>query len=170
MLFCIEQLWKNNEKANHMKKIVFALLIIAAWGYYQQPGNTKTGIAVYSELRLKLLSTSSSREVELVAIVKRDTSENCEVAKTWFKKTILHCTKDTDCEVVKNTCAYDIPKQYMKMFREEPARTTYLKAANPAINREAVLLFWGLNDEEASKFCSTIYGKIKNREILAKCI
>ena len=160
-----------------MGKVISILVLIAiVWGYQQhwKTGRAKTGVAVYSELRAKLSSSSNWRELEFVGIVKRDASEDCEAAKTWFEKSVLHCTEQAECQVVKNTCSYDIPKRYMKMFQGEPARTTYLKAVNPSLAREAILLFWGLTDEEAVEFCAKMQARAqaraKNEAVSSQCI
>jgi len=158
-----------------VKNIIFVVAFVttAVWGYQSKIGNAKTGIDAYSEVRFKLSNELSSREIELVVFVKRDTRDSCEEMKSWVSEAIIQCTDLADCQVIKNTCAFDIPNRYMKMFKGQPARTTYLRATNESLDRSLVLLFWGLNDAEADQWCSDLYDKItvnNKRRISAQCL
>ena len=158
-----------------MKKvIIFGVLILAGfWGYENKTSLVKTGVPAYNEVRMILWS--GSREVELVGISKRDSSETCASGKQWLSESILNCSKQDFCKIKESRCVEEVSEQYTAMFNEEPASTRYLKLSNSSNSKEGILLFWGLNDSEANKFCSTVKEKSLKRAtgnsgFSAKCI
>jgi len=154
--------------------IIIAIIAGCVWYFTQNNSNNRlTGISEYNEVRMHL--DAGSRTIKMVTYIKRDSSDNCELAKVWWVESTLRCAANTNCTMKKNQCVDDIPSQYKKMFEEKTTDTTYLKASNSMLHREAVMIFWGLSKKESDEVCSAINKQLnklssKNKHFSHRCI
>ncbi len=162
-----------------MKKLIIIIIVLFSvnWAYsnkekIMKTGNKKTGVTAYNEIRMKYLNIS--RDIELVSFIKRDSGEACKYASEWFSKRVLNCVGNEQCKVLKNRCIAQVPARYQKMFNEEKASTIYFKAEEKDDDKAAIILFWGLNNQEAQQACNLIKSGAEKRpaskDVVLKCI
>lgn len=125
----------------------------------------------YAESRFKI--SAGSREIESVMYARMTEWDKCEEWLTHYQDDIVKsCPK---CEVTRTSCDADPKPLYLRMFDNQKSHTTYLSMEREGeAFRKAVLVFWGLNADEAKIVCQNVKHDLEKQKgevrITAQCI
>jgi len=137
--------------------IVLGLIIMAAQKYRTQHGSATLGAGrpVYEgfwEMRLKI--QAGSRDFEFVAVGDKPLQEECDggEAKLGLAK---FCTAANHCTKQAFQCEHEAQPRYVRMLDQQPASLHYLhyNVETPEGPRRAVLVGWGMTEEESQQVC-----------------
>jgi hypothetical protein len=77
------------------------------------------------------------------------------------------------CTEVNYQCKTEIDSQYKAMFDKKPARVYYMHLEHKTEPLQAIVLFWGLTDEEAKAACNYLLNGIDTKNGIpanARCV
>lgn len=150
-----------------MWKVVVAVLVLGfiAYRFVDKPGGGALGLtdrsAVYEGyVEVRMVMKSGQREIELVAVEERPDASDCDKPETATRlKSLCPTGRDISCTLKSLECVREVEPRYRKMLDQQPVSVHYAHlvadrgAAGP---RRAVLLGWGMTEQESQLLCSAI--------------
>lgn len=149
-----------------MWKVMVAVLVLGfiAYRFADRPaanGPAAVGAgAVYEGfVEVRMLMQSGQREIELVAVEERPDARDCEKPETATRlKSLCPTGRGISCSVKSLECVRDVEPRYRKMLEQQPVSVHYahLQVDGAAGPRRAVLLGWGMTEQESQLLCSAV--------------
>lgn len=156
-----------------MGRIIGIILVAIAVWYYLAGSNKRPEPEkiAYSEGRFHF--TEDGRDVEIVVVSERGAEENCS-SELLFGSASDLCSEEFRCSPAEFVCKNELDERYRGMLNKETAIVTYLHFEDLASGLRAVVIFWGVSQEESEKICPILIKNLeKNKDIrgiAAECI
>lgn len=171
-----------------MNKLLIILLFLIVGGTfaYNQYLKSQTNIAlqksslitssspVYSTVDVKF--SEGSRDVTTKLVFEFPSLERCESEsknKEGFLKSYeSRCEQDGTCQSVNmSSCAGFVDAKYKGMLNKEFSGTHFLHVSAKRIPDErGVIVFWGLNDDEAKSMCDYLDKRNTSEQMNSVCV
>ena len=150
-----------------MNKVLFILLVVIVGGVlaFNHFSSSKSGDdevvgtsheLTYSMLNMKL--SSGSRDFNLKAVMEFPSQKACEKSRQSYSSLVQNfksmCEATTGCQALDDTaCSSYVEDKYLSMLNKEKRDIYYVHMQGTKKER-GVIVFWGLNDEEAKQICA----------------
>ena len=109
--------------------------------------------AKYLEGRLSV--SENGHKLDVVMLVRLRVWDDCEKVSTNLLSSIIG--KCPSCTFDIRECTNTLSNRYVKLFENEPSKTTYLSYnAADATERDMRMFTWGLNQDQASMACTML--------------
>lgn len=152
-----------------MWRVIVAVLVLGFAAYRfvgKLPANgagAAAGQPVYEGyLELRMLMNTGQREIELVAVEEKPYTADCEKRDAGSRIAAL-CPgggkKGIGCSLKSLECSSQIEPRYQKMLDGLPVSTHYARVETNdrgGTPRRAVVLGWGMTEEESLQLCTAI--------------
>jgi hypothetical protein len=142
------------------RTLAILVVLVAGIGAWQKYGGSHgfgalAAQPVYEgfwELRMKL--QAGSRDFEMVAVGDRPLVKECEGGLTHFELSKF-CTPANHCTLQPLQCEHEVAPRYQHMLDQQPASLHYvhLSGDTPEGARRAVVVGWGMTEDESSQVC-----------------
>lgn len=150
-----------------MWRVVAAVLVLGFVAYKfvgRNPGGVPGSVAgkpVYEGyLETRMLMKIEQREIELVAIEEHPFAEDCDRQAMGNRVPVLcPAAKNVSCTLKTLECSGQVEPRYQKMLQGQPVSTHYARievADRGATPRRAVVLGWGMTEDESLILCNAI--------------
>ena len=164
-----------------MWKVIVAVLVLGFVAYRfadrptaSGPAAAGTGAVYEGYVEVRMVMQSGQREIELVAVEERPDASDCEKPDTATRlKSLCPSGRDISCSLKSLECVRDVEPRYRKMLDQQPASVHYahLQVDGAAGPRRAVLLGWGMTEQESQLLCGAVQASAaKNMKGTVTCI
>lgn len=150
----------------HIHKILIILLLLIVGGvvaFTRSSGShPEVGTSAitapqltYSMLNMKL--SSGSRDFNIKAVMEFPSQLACEQSRNGYSSLVQDfkstCESAQGCKSLNDTaCSSYVEDKYLAMLHQEKRDVYYIHVQGSQQDR-GVIVFWGLNEEEAQRFC-----------------
>lgn len=177
-----------------MNKILFAILVVIVGGVLllnwvsaskrqnqQAISSSSSGLPAYSMLNMKM--TSGGRDFSVKAVMEFPDQQTCERSKekahsllSGFKDV---CKATTGCQQLSDSpCNSYVEDRYLSLLNQQKSDIYYLHLRG-SYKERGVIVFWGLNSDEAKHICEkgqeditreNRYKQDANDKVTASCV
>jgi len=146
--------------------VVVLVLTFAAYriigGGAGKSGETQAAAGLYDGyMEVRMLMQGEQREVELVAIEERPPAGDCEKGVTGARLLgLCPAGSQLSCKIKSLERSREIEPRYRRMLEGQPASVHYahvqVDGGGTAAPRRAVMLGWGMTEQESQMLCSAV--------------
>ncbi|WP_257387650.1 hypothetical protein [Tahibacter caeni] len=159
--------------------LVVLVLTFAAYriigGGAGKPGDAPVADAVNYDgyMEVRMLMQGDQREIELVAVEERPPAGDCEKGATGTKLLgLCPAGSKLSCRIKNLECSRDVEPRYHRMLDGQAASVHYAHVqvdSGPGAPRRAVLLGWGMTEQESQMLCGAVQASAnKNNKLGGK--
>lgn len=171
-----------------MNKILIMLLVVIVGGTftYNHYSTSRANLAlqnsslitssspVYSTVDVKF--SEGSRDVTTKLVFEFPSLARCESESKnkegYLKNYESRCEQDSACQSVNmSSCAGFIDEKYKGMLNKQFSGTHFLHvSAKRTPDERGVIVFWGLNDDEAKSMCDYVDKRNTSEQMTSVCL